>query len=52
MKCKAMTNQRNLVLKICTHCYLGAKIKFEGFDLGNTLIDEELQENVLNYSIL
>ena len=52
MKCKAMTNQKNLVLKICTHCYLDGKIKFEDFDLGNTLIDEESQENVLNYNIL
>ena len=52
MKCKVMTNQKNLVLKICTHCYLDAQIKFEDFDLGNTLIDEESQENVLNYNIL
>ena len=52
MKCKAMTNQKNLVLKICTHCYLDAQIKFEDFDLGNTLIDEESQVNVLNYNIL
>ena len=52
MKCKAMTNQKNLVLKICTHCYLDGKIKFEDFDLGNTLIDEESQVNVLNYNNL
>ena len=45
-----MTNYTKLIFKI-VYVIIWMTIKFEDFDLNNTLVDEKLHENVLVYNI-